>query len=456
MESNIFLSYCWKDEDIVEQIDNNFKSKQIIFQRDKRKIKSWESIKGFMKKIRKSDYAILVISDNYLKSTNCMYEVLEVMKDEGYKDRIITVVLNNVCIYDNLGKAKYIKHWNEEYNKLFKEISGINDKESCTSLSEELKKVGDIMRNIGEFISIVSDMNNPHINDIFGEISKKLHDKGLYIKLKGIEELKKKFTNHYDEKITPPSKDVKYIIDELVTYGEPKYIRSFLLFAYKSNNLKGRNINDIKEKSFWEYIINSKDEVLRREFIAFLIENLEAVLNFILMQPSLLKYFCKEDELTWKLINEHDLGCLLRFNYNHENIWALIIDLLKLDILKPEENLNKKNEIFKVLADTYGREEITASANQIKILIESGFIDFLEDYTISSNHFAYPDGITYANDKYCLIKFYLENAKNINKNIIKAIKKIYEKVYFGRFSSMMAQLVDNNKNIKAMIYQENL
>ncbi|WP_278679835.1 toll/interleukin-1 receptor domain-containing protein [Clostridium paraputrificum] len=67
MDSNIFISYCWNDNEIVNKIDNYFKTKKIIFQRDKRDISSWESIKEFMNRIRKSSYEILVISDNYLK-----------------------------------------------------------------------------------------------------------------------------------------------------------------------------------------------------------------------------------------------------------------------------------------------------------------------------------------------------------------------------------------------------
>lgn len=76
-----------------------------------------------MNRIRKSSYAILVISDNYLKSSNCMYEVLWVMKDEGYRSRILTVVLDNAKIYDVLYKAKYIRYWNEKYKELSEEIS---------------------------------------------------------------------------------------------------------------------------------------------------------------------------------------------------------------------------------------------------------------------------------------------------------------------------------------------
>ena len=385
-----------------------------------------------------------------------MYEVLEVMKDEGYRDRIIPVVLNNACIYDAIGRANYIKYWKEEFTKLSNEISEINDNESSFSLIDMLKMIGDIKRNIGEFISILSDMNNPNINDISEEISKKLNDRGLYIELKGIEELKKKFINHYNEKITPPSKDVKYIIDELIMYNKPNCIRNFLLFAYKREPLKERTLKFIKEKNFWEYIINSKNEVLRKEFLAFLRENFEEALIFILMNPALLKEFHNEDELLWKLINEYDLIQLFNCNYDNDNIWILITDLLQLDILKPTENINKKNEIFKALDFVYGSQEITASKDQTKILIESGFLKFLEEYTLKSTCFDFPDGISYANDKYMLIKFYLENIDNANKYVIKTIKKIYGKVYFYKFNNMMVNLIDNNEKVKKILDEDNL
>lgn len=219
MENRVFISYCWKDEDIVNKIDNYFKSRQIIFDRDKREIKSWESIKEFMKRIRASSYAILVVSDGYLKSINCMYEVLEVMKDEDYRNRILTVVLEDAAIYDLLKRTEYIKYWNEKYNKLLEEISIINDHESSLALNKELKKIGDIKRNVGEFIQIISDMNNPNIENICEEINKKLYDNGIEMddEIIGLEE----FLNELDEcsyietSIYPeqPSGEEKYIFN---------------------------------------------------------------------------------------------------------------------------------------------------------------------------------------------------------------------------------------------------
>lgn len=45
-----------------------------------------------MQSIVNMDYVVFLISDSYLKSANCMYEVLEVMKDKNYKEKIFPAV----------------------------------------------------------------------------------------------------------------------------------------------------------------------------------------------------------------------------------------------------------------------------------------------------------------------------------------------------------------------------
>lgn len=60
--------------------------------RDIRDLRYKSSIKEFMKQIRKGDYSFIIISEDYLKSLNCMYEMGEFIKDESYKDRILPIV----------------------------------------------------------------------------------------------------------------------------------------------------------------------------------------------------------------------------------------------------------------------------------------------------------------------------------------------------------------------------
>lgn len=77
MVKDIFLSYSWVDEHIANSIDSQFSYYGITLLRDVRDLKYKQSISDFMKKVRSTDNIIIIISENYLQSKNCMYEVLE-------------------------------------------------------------------------------------------------------------------------------------------------------------------------------------------------------------------------------------------------------------------------------------------------------------------------------------------------------------------------------------------
>jgi hypothetical protein len=68
LKTRIFLSYAWKDEGLADSIDTMFANAGITLVRDKRDVEYRGSIKEFMKQIRFTDYVILVISPEFLKS----------------------------------------------------------------------------------------------------------------------------------------------------------------------------------------------------------------------------------------------------------------------------------------------------------------------------------------------------------------------------------------------------
>lgn len=174
---NMFVSYCQKDGIYADNIDLYFKEKNVVIHRDIRDISSWKSIREYMNTIRDMDYAILVITDNYLKSFNCMYEVLEVLKEKNYESRIFPVVVET-SIYSSEGKIKYVKYWEEKFCELRNQISQI-DIVNSGNLIDDLKRTQNISLSISEFLSKISDMNNPNIKDINTAIENKLNDKGL-------------------------------------------------------------------------------------------------------------------------------------------------------------------------------------------------------------------------------------------------------------------------------------
>lgn len=195
-KAQIFISYCWADEPFADLIDQDFKKMGYNLTRDQRDLKFKDSIKQFMQAIGKHDYVISIISDNYLKSVNCMYEITEVMRSREYKEKMLLVILKESDVnhlisspdleLSNIGaniysleqQIHYIKYWESkelEYSSL---ITSISNETNKIQPLQELKRIKNISSNIGEFLSDISDWNNtdltklksteygPFINDI--------------------------------------------------------------------------------------------------------------------------------------------------------------------------------------------------------------------------------------------------------------------------------------------------
>lgn len=97
-EKTLFLSYCQKDSDIANLIETglaphiNGKAK---ISRDIRDVEYHESFKKFMQTIETHDFVIMIVSDHYLKSRNCMFEVLEVIKDSQFQKKLAFIILSD-------------------------------------------------------------------------------------------------------------------------------------------------------------------------------------------------------------------------------------------------------------------------------------------------------------------------------------------------------------------------
>ncbi|MBI9069844.1 MAG: toll/interleukin-1 receptor domain-containing protein [Salinivirgaceae bacterium] len=177
MDNKIFISYCWKNETIVDEIDESFAIDGVTLVRDKRNTEYKDSFKEFMKKIRSTDSVLMIVSDAYLKSRNCMYEVLETLKDENFKDRIYPIVLHDAKIYSPAERLEYLEYWKNEYSTLKESISKFSPEE-VISVTSDLKIMRDIYGSIVDFISIVSDLKNIPLDTLkknhFKEIKQKL------------------------------------------------------------------------------------------------------------------------------------------------------------------------------------------------------------------------------------------------------------------------------------------
>lgn len=171
-EHCVFLSYCWDDTARANEIDKYLKDKGITVTRDIRGVDNWQSLKDFMQTIRDNDFAVLLISEKYLQSTNCMYEVLEMMKEQKYRSRIFPAIIDT-AIYSTEKQFEYVKYWESRVRTLKENLSSL-EYTNGLALGYELKKAEDIARSIAAFLVDISDMKNPAIANVSEAIYEKL------------------------------------------------------------------------------------------------------------------------------------------------------------------------------------------------------------------------------------------------------------------------------------------
>lgn len=189
----IFLSYCQKDSDVADLIETNLQGHingKSTVSRDIRDVEYHESFKRFMQSIETHDYVIMVISDNYLKSRNCMFELMEVVKDSQYQKKLAFIVLSDsdskyykvaptepigAKVYSLDGQTSYTLYWTRYENELQAQIEEIGDPTRAIHQIKEKSIVQRILLDLPEFFEFIKDVKgvsmSQHIENGFNDIA---------------------------------------------------------------------------------------------------------------------------------------------------------------------------------------------------------------------------------------------------------------------------------------------
>ncbi len=128
-----FVSYAWNDRDSDLEIQREDKVNQLCIDaeakfgikiiRDKNTLQYGDSITKFMQRIGKGERVFVFLSDKYLKSPNCMYELnqiwIQAQQNEDRLSEIVRVFLvDKADIRKTLGRMKYAAYWRDELKNM--------------------------------------------------------------------------------------------------------------------------------------------------------------------------------------------------------------------------------------------------------------------------------------------------------------------------------------------------
>ena len=157
----IFISYAWgaPQEAIVDQLYASLQAKGYNIVRDKVNLGYKGNIKAFMERLGAGNAVIIVLSEKYLHSHNCMFEALQIKEKGNLDQRIFPIVLADANIYDILTRLSYCQYWDDKIEKLQKAIQNMSNLGNLQSAYDELNLYKEIRRFIDEFTDVVQNMN---------------------------------------------------------------------------------------------------------------------------------------------------------------------------------------------------------------------------------------------------------------------------------------------------------
>lgn len=185
-QNSVFISYSWggESEKFAEEIEEKLESRGVNVIRDKKSLKYKGRISDFMKEIGSGKAILLILSEKYFKSVNCMFELLEIYRnsrsdrDEFIKP-IVPVLVDNSLI-NKEKRSEYLKYWKtkrEEYENEIKEL-GI---EGLSLLADDIELTFRVLTNYAPIIKTLYDLNllNPslHRDSDFQEIYEEITSK---------------------------------------------------------------------------------------------------------------------------------------------------------------------------------------------------------------------------------------------------------------------------------------
>ncbi|SFX36840.1 Putative DNA-binding domain-containing protein [Bacillus altitudinis] len=191
----VFISYTHKDSDLVNILEEELKKyEDIKITRDINVTKYRDSLDEFMKTIRDHDFVISVVSSAYIMSLNCMYEVMHLMQDKDYQEKLFFIIVSEedidyydekngydgfeAKIYDVMNRLKYVTHWRDKKAELERSINEASlSPELMVNLAVDMRKINSVIPPMDDFINMLSDKVGRSFKEMYEDDFKEILDK---------------------------------------------------------------------------------------------------------------------------------------------------------------------------------------------------------------------------------------------------------------------------------------
>jgi internalin A len=162
------VSYAWNDEskakvdELCEEAVR--RGKKIL--RDTSEINLGDSFIRFMQQLGSRDLLFVILSDKYLKSAYCMYELLEVWrnckeKPETFRKRVLVYRLSDAAMSTPRERVLCAKYWREQFNELDATVREFGPDLLGEADFKRYKLMQDFSHRVGDILALIADTLQP-------------------------------------------------------------------------------------------------------------------------------------------------------------------------------------------------------------------------------------------------------------------------------------------------------
>jgi internalin A len=161
---SLYISYAWTDESksVVNELCEAAEQRGIRIVRDETGIDLGESISQFMQRLGAGDRVCVVLSEKYLRSPNCMYELWEIwrnskMRGEEFRRRIRVYRLKDAQMMTPSLRMSRANYWVREFKKLDARVSQHGAELLGESDHKRYRFMKELAHNIGDMLALIAD-----------------------------------------------------------------------------------------------------------------------------------------------------------------------------------------------------------------------------------------------------------------------------------------------------------
>lgn len=168
-----YVSYKWGDdtddgkarEAVVDRLCAEAEARGITVHRDKNVLRLGDRIEAFMQELAEGDRVFIVMSDAYLKSEACTFELMQTWRISGTPEKFLSRVrlraLPSAKIWDTKSRAKIGDHWHDEFAPLNERVKKLGSDAMGERDFRKLRHMGECARNIADVLSTLADQVQP-------------------------------------------------------------------------------------------------------------------------------------------------------------------------------------------------------------------------------------------------------------------------------------------------------